>query len=158
MQKIWATGKYIAGLLLLLSLLAACSTHAYKAATFNVETGDKITVQVDIKAGYDLTMEVPFVISKDETVILTGAFGQPEAYALYYQLIEDDPNASLLAEDTKDGNSYFFYTVDGSSGTEYNYIMQVDGAQTVIIMASLASQAEAEAAFAATTVSLAEPE
>ncbi len=154
MQKILATGKYITGLLLLLFLLAACSTHAYKAATFNVETGDKITVQVDIKAGYDLTMEVPFVISKDEETILTGGFGQPEAY----QLIKDDPNASLLAEDTKDGNSYFFYTVDGSSGTEYNYIMQVDGAQTVIIMASLASQAEAEAAFAATTVTLAEPE
>ena len=35
----------------------------------------------------------------------------PEAYETYYQLAEADPNATILAEDSKDGNAYFFYTV-----------------------------------------------
>ena len=70
-------------LLLILPASAACSTHASKSATFNVETGDKIKVTVDIKAGYDLTMEVPFAISKGDEVVLNGAFGLPEAYETY---------------------------------------------------------------------------
>ena len=150
--------KCLIGLGVLLLVLAACSTYAFKSATFRVETGDNVQVRVDTKAGYDLTMEVPFVISKDEETILTGGFGKLEAYELYYQLVADDINAELLAEDSKDGNDYFFYTVNGKAGIEYDYVLRVGDGQTVVIIASLASRAEAEAAFAGTKISLAEEE
>ena len=122
-------------LLLILPASAACSTHASKSATFNVETGDKIKVTVDVKAGYDLTMEVPFAISKGDELVLNGAFGLPEAYETYHQLAEADPNATILAEDSKDGNAYFFYTVTNpeTQTTEYDYFVQVAGSQTVVI-------------------------
>lgn len=137
---------------------AACSTHASKSATFNVETGDQIRVEVDVKAGYDLTMEVPFAISKGDEVVLNGAFGQPEAYEIYHQLAEDDANATILAEDSKDGSSYFFYTVvnPDTQTTEYNYFVQVAGGKTVVIIGSVAEREAVEAAFAATTISLAD--
>ncbi len=126
-------------LLLILPASAACSTHASKSATFNVETGDKIKVTVDVKAGYDLTME---------------------AYETYHQLAEADPNATILAEDSKDGNAYFFYTVTNpeTQTTEYDYFVQVAGSQTVVIIGSTAEREAVEAAFAATTIGLAEDE
>lgn len=145
-------------LLFALTALAACSTHASKSATFNVETGDKIKVTVDVKAGYDLTMEVPFAISKGDEVVLNGTFGLPEAYETYRQLAEADPNAAILAEDSKDGNAYFFYTVTNpeTQVTEYDYFVQVAGSQTVVIIGSVAEREAVEAAFAAITISLAE--
>ncbi len=145
-------------LLLILPASAACSTHASKSATFNVETGDKIKVTVDVKAGYDLTMEVPFAISKGDELVLNGTFGLPEAYETYHQLAEADPNATILAEDSKDGNAYFFYTVTNpeTQTTEYDYFVQVAGSQTVVIIGSTAEQEAVEAAFAATTIGLAE--
>ena len=137
-------------LLLILPASAACSTHASKSAVFNVETGDEIKVTVDVKAGYDLPMEV----------VLNGAFGLPEAYETYYQLAEADPNATILAEDSKDGNAYFFYTVTNpeTQTTEYDYFVQVAGSQTVVIIGSTAEREAVEAAFAATTIGLAEDE
>ena len=139
-------------LLLILPASAACSTHASKSAVFNVETGDEIKVTVD------LTMEVPFAISKGDELVLNGTFGLPEAYETYHQLAEADPNATILAEDSKDGNAYFFYTVTNqeTQTTEYDYFVQVAGSQTVVIIGSTAEREAVEAAFAATTIGLAE--
>ena len=147
-------------ILTLLVFLPACSTHASKSATYQVDTGDKIKVTVDIKAGYDLKMEVPFTISKDETDILFGTFDFLETYDTYYQLVKDDPNAAILAEDSKDGNEYFFYTVNNleSQTSEYDYFVKINNSQTVVIIGSMASREEAEAAFAAITLSLADSE
>lgn len=152
--------KVLTLLLALICLLglAACSTHANKSATFQVETGDKVKVQVDLKAGYDLTMTVPFEISRDEETIIFGTFGQPDAYDTYYQLVQDDPYSTLLEEDSRNGNAYFFYTVSNpeSQITEYNYFVKVGNSQTVVIMGSTAEREEVEAAFAAAVISLAE--
>ncbi len=136
------------------AMLSACSTTASKSATFDVDTGDSIKISVNAKAGYDLTMEVPFAITKDGDAVLNGSFTYAEYYDVYRQVIDEDANATLIEEGNKDGNDYFFYTFEGNAGTESDYVMMVGGSQTAIIMGSLAETSEVQAAFEAMTVSL----
>lgn len=136
------------------AMLSACSTTASKSATFDVDTGDRIKISVNSKAGYDLTMEVPFAITKDGDTVLNGSFIYAEYYDAYRQVIDEDANATLIEEGNKDGNDYFFYTFEGNAGTESNYVMKVGGSQTAILMGSLAETSEVQAAFEAMTVSL----
>lgn len=135
------------------AMLSACSTTASKSATFDVDTGDSIKISVNAKAGYDLTMEVPFAITKDGGTVLNGSFIYAEYYDVYRQVIDEDDNATLIEEGNKDGNDYFFYTFEGNAGTESNYVMKVGGSQTAILMGSLAETSEVQAAFGAMTVS-----
>lgn len=136
------------------AMLSACSTTASKSATFDVDTGDRIKISVNAKAGYDLTMEVPFAITKDGDAVLNGSFTYAEYYDVYRQVIDEDANATLIEEGNKDGNDYFFYTFEGNAGTESDYVMMVGGSQTAILMGSLAETSEVQAAFEAMTVSL----
>lgn len=135
-------------------MVSACSTSSSKSLTFDVETGDKIKITIDTKEGYDLTMEVPFAVTKDGETVLNGSFAQIEAYDTYRQIIEGDANATLIDESSKDGNDYFCYTYEGAAGTECDYLMKVGGSDTVIIMGSLAGEDEVRSAFEAMTISL----
>lgn len=135
-------------------MLSACTTQASKTVTFDVDNGDRVKISVNTKNGYDLTMQVPFSITKDGTAIITGSFAYAEYYDVYRQVIDEDTKATLLDEGSKDGNNYFFYSFEGNAGTEYNYIMMINGSQTIVIMGTLSGQEEAEAAFNAMTISL----
>lgn len=135
-------------------MLTACSTSASKAATFDVDTGDRIKVSVNTKNGLDLTMQVPFTITKDDSTIITGSFTYAEYYDVYRQVVEDDSNIELLEEGNRDGNDYFLYTLEGNAGTEYDFIVMVKDSKTAVIMGSLAEKEEAVAAFEAITISL----
>ncbi len=152
--------KQLAAWALLLSLTvltAACSTHASTSLTFQVETGDQITVAVDLKAGYTQNTEVPFTISRDEKEISTGTFITLEDYQNYSQLVSGgSPKTTLIAEDTKDGNPYLFYKYDDGEHQEYNYVLRVGESNTGILLGNLISQEEARACFEALTFSLAE--
>ena len=66
--------------------LTACSTYLEKSGTYDVETGDRVKITVDAKAGYDITLEAPFVISKDDETILNGTF-------LYSEYLEEYKSA-----------------------------------------------------------------
>lgn len=101
--------------------LTACSTYLEKSGTYDVETGDRVKITVDAKAGYDITLEAPFVISKDDETILNGTFLYSEYLEEYKSAYEAEPTASLVDEGEKDGNEYFCYAV----GDEYDYFVKV---------------------------------
>ncbi len=115
-------------------LLQACSTQSNKSVAYHVDTGDSVKITVDTKAGYDLTMEVPFSITKGDTEIITGSFIYAEYYEVYYESVSGDANAVILEEGSKDGNDFFFYSYDGNAGTEYNYIVMINGSNTAVIL------------------------
>ncbi len=137
-------------------MLSACNSSFTKSVTFSVDNGDKVKITVDAKAGYGVTMEVPLAVTKGDETILNASFAYADYYDSYYQAATGDPAAALLDEGTKDGNDYFYYTVDGQSGTEHNYVVKVKDSQTLVVIGSLAGEAEAQAAFEAMTISLAE--
>ena len=110
-----------AAALALTASLTACSTYLEKSGTYDVETGDRVKITVDAKAGYDITLEAPFVISKDDETILNGTFLYSEYLEEYKSAYEAEPTASLVDDGEKDGNEYFCYEV----GDEYDYFVKV---------------------------------
>lgn len=160
LQKI-KPAAVLTALLLLTLLLTGCSARASKSAIFTVTNGDNIQVQVDLRAGYNLKMEVPFKIMKGEEVILNGTFAEAELYDTYYQLVLEDPDSMLLANEDDGDITYFYYksaNEDAAEGWEYDYFVKPADTKTVVIMGSLSSQEEAEAAFSAVTVRKAPPQ
>ena len=131
--------------LVLALLLCACTTS--KSATFSVDTGDRVKVTVNTTEGLDLVMQVPFSVTREGRELLTGSFAVGSYYDTCREAVEEEPQAVILEEGTKDGGDYFFYTVDGASGVEYDYVVRVDGSQTVVLLGSLAGREEAEEAF-----------
>ena len=143
--------RYVLVLALVLAL-CACSTS--KSAVFSVDTGDNIKVTVNTAEGLDLVMEVPFSVTREGRKLLTGSFVYGTYYDIYREAVEEDPKAAVLDEGAKDGNDYFFYTVDGASGVEHNFVVRVGGSGTAVVMGSLAGREEAEEAFRETVLSL----
>lgn len=146
----------IVGLLAGVMVLSGCSTNANKSVTYQVDNGDSVKITIDAKAGFDITMDVPFTVTKGDADILTGSFIYAEYYDTYREVIDADSKAVLLDEGSKDGNKYFFYSFEGNAGTEYDYIILVQNSQTAIAMASLVGEKEASEAFNAMTIGLGE--
>lgn len=146
----------IAALLASVMMFSGCSTNANKSVTYQVDNGDSVKITIDTKAGFDISMDVPFTVTKGDTTIFNGSFIYAEYYDTYREIIDTDSNAALLDEGSKDGNKYFFYSFEGNSGTEYDYIILVQNSQTAIAMASLVGEKEALEAFNAMTISLGE--
>ena len=133
--------KYLS-LLLLMSVffLCACSTYANKSYTFNVSTGEQIEVTLNVKEGYDLSQENgQFTVSdKDGNDILTGIFRE---------VVDADPDATVLEDKSTGGITYLYYEYDGETGMEHNFIVDIDGAKTGVLLASQASEEAASKAF-----------
>ena len=135
-------------------MLSACTTKTSKEVTYNVDTGDSVKITIDTKEGFDITMDVPFTVSKGDTDIFTGSFIYAEYYDVYRQVVEEGSDAVLLDEGSKDGNNYFCYSFEGNAGTEYDYFILIKDSETAIAMASLVGEKEASEAFKAMTISL----
>ena len=58
----------------------ACSTNSSKAYTFKVDTGDQVKVELNTADGYDITSDLPFVISKDNKTLSQGTFITADDY------------------------------------------------------------------------------
>ena len=50
-------------------MLSGCEFTKSKSYTFDVETGDRITVKMDTSKKYDLTSDLPIEFSKDDEVL-----------------------------------------------------------------------------------------
>lgn len=82
------------------------------------------------------------VVNGKETV-LEGCFITEETYD-QYQSIKSNVSVEVLKEDKKDENRYFFYKCEGSGGTEYDYVLWIEGSHTGILMGGLEGQEAAE--------------
>lgn len=134
----------ILSILLSTMMLTLTGCHKEKSYTFNVETGDKVKVELDITDGYDMTSELPIEFSKDDKVISQGTFGQEDAYDLYYQIVKKDSGSTLIEEKSKDNIEYIFYEYNNS---EYNYIIRIKDSKTCFILANSISQESAQEIF-----------
>ena len=63
-------------------LMGACSAHTGKAFTFQVETGDRIKIELDTSGGdYDLSQEDGhFAVEKGKDTVLNGVFLTEKRY------------------------------------------------------------------------------
>lgn len=136
--------KYLSVLLLMsVFFLCACSTYANKSYTFNVSTGEQIVVTLNVKEGYDLSQaDGQFTVSdKDGNDILTGIFLLEGYTDSYREVVDADPDATVLEDKSTGGITYLYYEYDGETGMEHNFIVDIDGAKTGVLLASQASLA-----------------
>ncbi len=128
-------------------LLAACSFSTSMSYTFTVSTGDEIKISLDTSDGYRLTEEdSTFSVEKDDEVVLQGIFLDETMYNDYMERAKA-ADISVIAEDEKDGNPYFYYQTEVSAGTACQILLWIDGSQTGIMLASLSPQEDVDPAF-----------
>ena len=128
--------------------LTGCTTS--KSFTWTITTGDKIKVELDTTGGYDLSSEIPFVISKDNKSLTQGIFITKEEYNLYVDGLSADEKVSVIDSGTKEGIKYTFYSFNN---LEFNYVIDIENANTGIILGNSNSQTEAEEIFNRLTIS-----
>ena len=64
----------------LLVALSGCNTKSTKAYTFNVDNGDKIKITLDTTDEYDLSSDLPFTVSRNETTQSQGTFIEADSF------------------------------------------------------------------------------
>lgn len=128
--------------LILCMLMTACTTNSSASLTFNVETGDSIKITLDTADGYKLSADGGnFIVSQNDETILQGIFLTTDMYAEYETSIRE---VGTILEDT---DGFLFYQIDGNSGMESDFLYMVPDSNTGVIIASLAEQDVANAAF-----------
>ncbi len=152
MKKITLLSRAVIVVCIILITLVACkSSFAY---TFSVETGDKIKIKLDTSDDWSIKQkDGSFSIYNNEETILQGVFGTEQNYTDLKKAVSTDEKAKLIEESEKDGNTYFFYSYDGTTGEENNILLMVKDASTCVILGSTSSQAEVEEAFKRLTIS-----
>lgn len=153
-KKIITGVAVIAILVISLIGLTGCTTK--KSFTYDVETGDKIKIEMNTTDGYDLTAELPIKFSKDDKTISQGAFAKKEVYDTYYSSIKSQSNVKILEEKEDKKIEYFLYTTKSAYNgkTEYNYIIRIKDSSTCFMLGNNESEESARDIFEKLTFSV----
>lgn len=131
--------------------LTGCTTTL--GYTFSVETGDDVTITLDTTDEHTLTKTVPFEIGLNGTTLTTGIFISASQYDDYVSAVETEPTAVKVDEGEKGDIEYVFYTVNSA---EYNYVINIKGSKTGVLLANNVSADSAREVFDKLTITLAE--
>lgn len=111
---------------------------------YKVETGDSIIISLTTNDGYDLTSNIPFVISKDEKELSQGTFISADYYATYVDSVKNDEKAEIIDEGTKSDCSYVMWNYNDS---EFDYVVLINGTNTGILIGNNVSEESAKECF-----------
>lgn len=137
--------RYLTVLLCLVSLVCLSACHTSMSYTFQIDNGEKLVVNLDTTDGYKLSQEDgTFTIEKDGKEIFYGRFLKPEGFALYQEELSKQENAKLIKLEPSDSPTTCVYTFDGKAGPEVDYVLKVNGGETVVYMYTLLSLEEAD--------------
>lgn len=132
--------------LILMLSLTAC--HSEKSYTFQIENGERIKITLDTSDGWQLSQkDGVFTVQKEDNDILTGYFLTADGFAQNAAAVTASPDAEIITAAPEDSPTFYFYEYQGEAGTEVDYLFKVEGAETGVMMGSLSSREEAEAAF-----------
>lgn len=134
--------------ILMVICLVGCSTHANVSYTYDVDTGDKVKITMDVKDGYKMTSSLPIDFSKSDAVISQGTFGRADVYDTYMQLYNTTDDIKLLDQgvDESKGISYLFLEIKGVN-TEYDYIIKINDSNTSFMLGNIVSEESAREIF-----------
>lgn len=134
--------------------LTGCSTSV--SLTYNVDTGDTVEVTLDTTDNdFSLGEEDNVImVTEDDDTILSGAFVYQDICDIYEEMIKADDTIEIIEEDSANGLTWLFYSVDGLSGVESNFIVWIDGSNTGVLLASLQDSDDAKKAFECLTFSI----
>lgn len=147
--------KTISALLIVLCLIFALSScgdaKTHKSFTFTVDTGDKISIELITTGGYDISSNLPFEISQNDTTLSQGIFIEAKQYESYVEAVNSDDSAKVIETSTKDSNQYVFWSYNDS---EFNIVILVSDSNTGILLGNVVSEESARECFNRLTISL----
>lgn len=131
----------------LLSLLCLTACEAEMSLSYNLSTGDAVTVTLDVEDGTYLFPENScFVVKRDGQTLLTGRFVQFEDYFDYILSFEELEVYEIIPED--DTPTYYFFEEILEDGFHFTFLTQVEDQSTgAVVTASGISIEEAEDTF-----------
>lgn len=130
----------------LMMSLTAC--HSSKSYTFRVDNGEKVQITLDTTDGYNIKQEDGvFTIQKEEEDILNGCFLSAEGYKQKAAAVAALGDEAIIKATPKDAPTFYCYQFEGEAGLETDFLFQIEGGETGVLIGSLASRDEAEAAF-----------
>lgn len=136
--------------------LVGCKTTTSKSYTYSVETGDEIVLKLDTSGDYDITYEIPFKITKGEESLSQGTFIKGEAYSIYVESIDDEPQAEVIDSGTKGECEFTMWKFNAADHTEYNYVILINNSNTGVLLANDVSEESAKECFDRLEINLAE--
>lgn len=128
-------------LLTFIASLSACSGKKNESHTYEVNSGDAVTVCLDTTGGYTLKNDYGdfLVLNGREDTIIHGTFRPEEEFNELHTSVKKDPEYSIINETAES----FTYVVFGKSGWETNRIIRLGDAQTTVIMESIYEDSKA---------------
>lgn len=151
MKRMLKTAAAFLAATMIFMLTSACVMQTTSSVTYDVETGDKVTLTLVTSAGYQQDAQIPFSITKDEKKVMQGTFITIEQYNEYISLVEnggsEEETVEMIEQGIKDDNTFCFYTVKKEEGTEYDFAMKIGDSNTAVLMGSTLSEEEARDCF-----------
>lgn len=125
--------------------LSGCSGHAEKSFTFDVDTGDKVKVTLDLASEMDIRPDGSrFVVTKNGNNVVSGSFDE----AARFDEFKEASDSGNFEGDVvpSDDENVFAWTLNDGGNTERDRVMKVSDS-TCVIMGSIASEEDAGKAY-----------
>lgn len=147
--------RLLAMVLLVVMMFTGCQrslSYGYK-----MQSGDIVIVKCDLTKGYSMQADQAGgtfqIMDKENNLILDGFLVEKEMYDKYLNVIQGE-GCTIIPAKEKEGITVTQYQYVSEKATENNFICWINGGKTGVVIASMSSQEEAEAAFDCITIKL----
>ncbi len=144
--------RLVCSILVAMFVLLAAGCTSSKTVTYNVETGDSISIKLDTSEGYDISTDVPFTISQNDETISQGTFITAESYQQYVDAVKSTEGVTIIDSGENDTCEYLMWN---SNDTEYDYVVLIKESNTGVLIGNNVSEKSAKECFNRLTISIA---
>lgn len=144
--------RLVCSILVAMFVLLAAGCTSSKTVTYNVETGDSISIKLDTSEGYDISTDVPFTISQNDETISQGTFITAESYQQYVDAVKSTEGVTIIDSGENDTCEYLMWN---NNDTEYDYVVLIKESDTGVLIGNNVSEKSAKECFNRLTISIA---
>lgn len=137
-------GVVIAIIIVVSVILILGKVNSKLSYTYEVNTGDKISLILSTSGGYSMTSDMPFSITKDDGIISRGTFIEASAYEVYESSMELIDGIVNSDKGEKDGITYLYFNYNN---TEFDYIIKINNSNTGVLLSNSISEESAREMF-----------
>ena len=144
--------RLVCSILVAMFVMLAAGCTSSKTVTYNVETGDSISIKLDTSEGYDISTDVPFTISQNDETISQGTFITAESYQQYVDAVKSTEGVTIIDSGENDTCEYLMWN---NNDTEYDYVVLIKESDTGVLIGNNVSEKSAKECFNRLTISIA---
>jgi len=139
-----AIGVIVVAVIIITAILILGKFTTKLSYTYEVNTGDKITLSLNTTDGYSMTQDMPFSITKDDGIISRGTFIEASAYEVYESSMDLIGGIVNSDKGEKDGITYLYFNYNN---TEFDYIIKINDSNTGLLLSNSISEESAKEMF-----------